>query len=250
MTRISSHFAFHTLLALLAVLWVTSPSHAKTPHFRIMLEDVEAAVSQALNEAQVAEHVSARITSKRDNVLHASYRPVHVEIATLKHDTTKHTWSANMLVKDGTDVVTAMPLAGRYEAQQALPVLTKRVKHGHVISEGNVEMRFFASTKVRSDTVTDPNSIIGKTPRRTIAADRPVRVGELASPTIVEQGTSVNMRYHSPSMQITAMGEALQDGGIGDYIRVRNHDSNKVIRARVLSEYDVAVGDNMMESKR
>ncbi len=239
--RLATYSVFSILwMVMMSMLPVSA--EAQKPYFRIMLEDVESSVSEALGAEKIADNISATITSTRDKVLYAAYRPVHVEIATLKYDASKSTWSANMLVKDGEGVLTAKPLAGRFDSQTALPVLSDRIKHGHVIGDDDVEMRFFPVSKVRSDTVTDPNQIIGKTPRRTIAAHRPLRVAELGAPMVMEQGSTVHMQYRTSSMKISTMGEVLQDGGVGDYVRVRNHDSNKVVRARIISAQEVAVG--------
>ena len=124
----------------------------------------------------------------------------------------------------------------------AVPVLTSRVKHGMVINEDDIVMDMVASAKVRANTVTDINMLVGKTAKRSISPHRSIRLDELESRKIVEIGNTVAMRYITPYMSINAVGEALQEGGIGDIIRVRNHDSNKIINARIISKDEVDAG--------
>ena len=108
-----------------------------------------------------------------------------------------------------------------------------------MIEADDVVMAPVASRKIRANTITDADMLIGKTAKRSIAPHRSIRVNELESPKILEQGNTVTMRFVTPYMRINALGESLEDGGMGDIIRVRNHDSNKVIRARVLSSSEV-----------
>jgi flagellar basal body P-ring formation protein FlgA len=216
--------------------------HANEPHFQIMLEDVEKAVAEAIAAQTELDMAEVTITSERTKVMHADYQPIHVEVATLNIDEARKQWSANLLVKHEADVLTARPISGRYEAQVAVPVLNSRVKHGMVITEDDVVMDSVASAKVRANTVTDINMLVGKTAKQSISPHRAIRIDELESPKIIEIGNTVAMRYTTAYMSINAVGEALQEGGIGDIIRVRNHDSNKVINARVISKDEVDAG--------
>ncbi len=227
---------------LTAMLLGAAIAQANEPHFRIMLTDVESAVAQGIIAQTELDEAEATITSERQKIMHSAYRPIYVEIATLNVDDTRKQWSANMLVKDDKDVITARPISGRYEAHMSVPTLRTRIKHGMVIKEDDIVMDTVASTKVRANTVTDLNQIIGKTAKRSISANRSVRMDELESPKILEIGNTVTMKYATPYMQINAVGEALEEGGIGDIIRVRNHDSNKVVRARVISKDEVDAG--------
>ena len=42
------------------------------------------------------------------------------------------------------------------------------------------------------------------------------------------------MQVTSANMVLETVGEALQDGGIGEQIRIRNSDSGKVLRGQIL----------------
>ena len=214
-------------------------TQANEPHFRIMLSDVEAAVAEGIVMQTELDEAEVTITSERNKTMHSAYRPVYVEIATLNIDDVRKQWSANMVVKDDKDIITARPISGRYEAHVLVPTLKSRIKHGMVIKEDDIVMDTVASAKVRANTVTDASYLIGKTAKRAISAHRSVRMDEVKHPKILEMGHTVTMKYKTAYMSINAVGEALEAGGIGDVIRVRNHDSNKVIRARIMSKDEV-----------
>jgi flagellar basal body P-ring formation protein FlgA len=206
-----------------------------TPPYQLMLPDLEQAVGQALVEADVAEHVKVQVLSDRKQVVYASHHPVDVELAQLAHDTNKRTWTASMVITHNGQVVTAKPLSGRYEEQSMIPMLVDRIHHGDVITADNIRMVAVSKNKIRADVVTDPTQLEGKTSRSTIAGGRIIRASELITPAIMKKGAAVTMTYETPTMHISTVGEAMEDGGLGDMIKVRNSTSNMIVRAKILS---------------
>jgi flagellar basal body P-ring formation protein FlgA len=235
---------FSFLIMLSVCFAFGSQAEEPDPHapYQLLLEDIEKAVSDALVKADVAKHVRATVTNNRDKVLYAGSQPAHVELRTLTYDKGKSSWSANMLIMDGEKVLTAKPITGRYNEEQALPVLKQRFRDNDVIAKEHIEMQFFPITKVRQDTVLEVEELIGKSPRHMISPNRPIRTGELTTPPVLEKGATVSMRYVTPYMSITTTGEAQEEGSVGDVIRVLNPDSKKIVRARITSPQEVTVG--------
>jgi flagella basal body P-ring formation protein FlgA len=210
--------------------------------FELYAKDVEAAISQSLAKANATENPHAIITTNRKIILFTDDEPVKVEINELTHNPDDKSWKANMLLIRNSEVVSARPLAGKYETQIAVPVLNKRIDKGQMITAEDLTVRYVSDYKVQPTIITDANKIIGMSPQRTISADRPIRGQELTKPTIVQKGTTVQMLFETPNMNIQTIGEALDDGGMGDVIRVRNHDSNNIVRAKILSNNQVMAG--------
>lgn len=78
------------------------------------------------------------------------------------------------------------------------------------------------------------------------ASLRPLRPGQvlqkrlLAAPVLVKRGDAVQIEARSGPVQVSASGEALEPGRQGDVVRVRNVNTGKVIRARVVEAGTVA----------
>jgi flagella basal body P-ring formation protein FlgA len=53
------------------------------------------------------------------------------------------------------------------------------------------------------------------------------------SPIITKRNQKVLIRIDMPGFLITAFGKAMQDGRAGEYIKVRNVDSQRIILARI-----------------
>lgn len=202
--------------------------------FELSYEDAEGAIGFALAEKGAGNKVLASITGdKKTEALFTYGRPITVEIRALKFDTTTKRWNASlMFVNEGT-IVSAMPVTGRFEEVVEVPVLKRQVKNGDVIKASDIEIRDIAVSRTRSDTITDISSLVGKSPERSISPSRPIREAEIASPVLIKKNALVQMRYSSPGMEITATGQALEEGGKGSMISVRNLASKKLVRAQV-----------------
>ncbi|WP_198156963.1 flagellar basal body P-ring formation chaperone FlgA [Aquincola tertiaricarbonis] len=81
------------------------------------------------------------------------------------------------------------------------------------------------------------------------AALRPLRPGQvlqkrlLSAPVLVKRGDVVVIEARSGPVQVTASGEALEPGKRGEVVRVRNVNTGKVIRARVMEAGTVQPAD-------
>jgi flagella basal body P-ring formation protein FlgA len=127
-----------------------------------------------------------------------------------------------------------------YERQQA--VTTVDIPAGGVISTENVKIE-----KIQSN---DPEPADWKSPyglvaRRALPAATVIVANMLESlepPAVLKRNQNVVIRIERPGFLITAMGIAMQDGRVGDYIRVRNTDSQRIILARIKEDGTVEPG--------
>ena len=79
----------------------------------------------------------------------------------------------------------------------------------------------------------------GLTPRRMIAAGKPVKANDVQAPRIVARGEAVTLIYKAGALNLTARGKALEFGAKGDVIRVVNTQSNRSIDAIVTGDQEV-----------
>lgn len=134
-------------------------------------------------------------------------------------------------------------VSGRYSAMQFVPVLKNRLSRGSVISEGDVEMRPVLISRLRTGTsIMDPKELVGKTLRRVIAVGMPLHPFDLALPIIITPNSQVEMTYSSDGIELSDRGTALENGALGEIIRVKNAKSGAVLRARVDGPTKVSVG--------
>ncbi len=241
--------SFHALIFIAAVA-IAAPSFAAEPLsgaqergalFQLTNDDAQSAIAQALVEKGAGKKLSATILGREGDVLFSYNRPVTAEIHGLRYDAATHRWNASLLFKSGQDVVSAIPASGRYDEVVDVPVLTHEVRNGQIISEGDVEMHSITQTQTRSDTVLSISDIVGKSPVRSISAQRPIRTAEISNPAVVKKNSMVQLRFESDGINISTTGQAMEDGAAGDIINVRNVASKRIVKALIENASSVRV---------
>lgn len=239
--RIFSGFWF---LAAVFCLLLSTPARAEEKGiFTVTLSEAEQAVSRALEKEGAADFVSASITSSRLATLYRYNRAIAVDVKTLKYEAGDERFSANLYFLDGDDVISVLPVSGRYQEMIPLPVARHRMTHGETITMEDLDEILYPASRMRKGTALSAADIVGKSPVRIISEGRPIRLSELKAPTVLQKGAKVQMRFHTPFMIISTLGEAMEDGAEGERIRVRNFESGTIVQAQVTSGSEVLVGN-------
>ena len=82
---------------------------------------------------------------------------------------------------------------------------------------------------------------VGKMSRRTLLPGAPIPLAALDNPRLVRNGGEVQIIYIEGGLTIATSGAALQDGAVGDVIRVRNSDSGVTVTGAVQADGSVRV---------
>jgi flagella basal body P-ring formation protein FlgA len=127
--------------------------------------------------------------------------------------------------------------------QLMLPVPAVTIYPGDVIKENMLRERSFPPNfRARSAVVETPLALIGKTARRTLLPGEAVPSNAVDDPKIITRGVPTQMVFHENGLTITAIGTPLQNGGLGEQIRVRNADTGRIILGVVQADGRVRIG--------
>jgi flagella basal body P-ring formation protein FlgA len=75
--------------------------------------------------------------------------------------------------------------------------------------------------------------VVGKVARLTLLPGRAIPLSGVSNRKLVASGAEVKLIYSEGGLIIMATGAALQDGSIGDIVRVRNEDSGVTVSGAV-----------------
>ena len=130
-------------------------------------------------------------------------------------------------------VVASLFCAAPSQAQRrTIPVAAATIYPGETIRDSMLR-----DAEMRDDDAVEalPSraEIIGRLARRTLLAGRPIFPDYVAEPRAVQNGATVQLVYTEPGVVITATGQALQPGQIGEVIRVRNMESGLVVSGAI-----------------
>lgn len=121
----------------------------------------------------------------------------------------------------------------RIEEFVSLPVARRSLPRGAVVNAEDIVMARLNVNGLPSDTTADPGRVVGFETSRQVIAGSAFQISDLKMPPVVTNGGKVTMIYTSGVLEATAAGTALQDGALGDEIKVRNEQSKKIVRGRV-----------------
>lgn len=115
---------------------------------------------------------------------------------------------------------------------EALSVLARTIQRGEEITDADVIWMDTPAAAPR-DSLADPASLIGKTARRTLLANTPLRAMDVMETPAVRRNETVTLIYEARGLKLTVRGKALADAPVGATVKVLNPQSNKVLEAVV-----------------
>ena len=118
-------------------------------------------------------------------------------------------------------------------AEVLMPMLVRSLPRGALISASDVEMQSVSvSTKTQpvAETLED---VIGMELRRPVSAGNKILLSQIVAPDVIKRGQKVSILYSKNDLSISMSGKALQSAGTGDWIKVENLSSGRLIEGRV-----------------
>jgi flagella basal body P-ring formation protein FlgA len=138
--------------------------------------------------------------------------------------------------------VKRVTLALNLHLYATIPMANRAVHRHEALTEADVEYVEVDLTTLNGGSPIRPFAeVLG------VRATREIRTGEILtnqnSETIpmIAKGDQVTIYLEAPRLSIQTVGEALQDGRYGDFIRIKNLRSKQVIQGRVVKERLVQV---------
>ncbi|MTJ82614.1 MAG: flagellar basal body P-ring formation protein FlgA [Telmatospirillum sp.] len=139
---------------------------------------------------------------------------------------------------------TRIRLAGRVFQTTEVPVLSHPVNRGDVITKQDITWNRVREDNVRRDVITDASQMIGYTPRQMLRPGQMVSTADIQKPLAVLRGALVTMVLKSGTMSLSTQGHAVEQGSVGDVIRVTNSHSNLTVEGRIEGTNLVSVSMN------
>jgi flagella basal body P-ring formation protein FlgA len=123
------------------------------------------------------------------------------------------------------------------------PVVVARrpVGRGETLAAADIAIDRRDLSELPRDLLADPAEAVGRVTRLPLTPAAVVRRDQLSDPMAVRRGDVVLLVAERRGLRITAAGEAREDAGVGQQVRVVNRASRKDVVGRVLDGSTVAV---------
>ena len=124
-----------------------------------------------------------------------------------------------------------------------LPVPAITIYPGDAIRDGSLVDREFPSnfSGLKFGMISDRVLIVGKIARRTLLPGAPIPTNGVMEPKVVTNGAKVRVVFKEGGLTITTYAAAMQAGGVGDVVSVRNLESGLTISGIIQADGSVRV---------
>ncbi len=114
-------------------------------------------------------------------------------------------------------------------------VATNDLPRGSIIQPGDVTMELRDISRLHRGYLEDTKAAVGKKLRQRAGRDKVITPSKLVTPLTVKRNNRVIIRASNKTVNVSMTGKALQNGSIGQVIRVKNESSNREVDARVIA---------------
>ncbi|MDI9349906.1 MAG: flagellar basal body P-ring formation chaperone FlgA [Candidatus Symbiobacter sp.] len=110
-----------------------------------------------------------------------------------------------------------------------VPVTLRPLARGEIIRPTDLGYMRVKSEQVSGNVMTATEDLVGKAMRRSIGAAAMLGINDVEPAKLVLRNAPVTVRLRTQTLYLTLHAKALQDGALGDRIRVENPTSKQVI---------------------
>jgi|GEM_PF-3092403 len=124
-----------------------------------------------------------------------------------------------------------------------VPVAARDIRRGTTLGPDDVSWVEMSEQDIIGDVVREEKNLIGLIANAGVRAGQPFRSVGVVRPVVAAKSKAVTLIYNTPVMSLTAKGKMLEDGAVGQTIRVLNTKSSHIVFAEVLDSNTVRVTD-------
>ena len=223
--------------SILAALFLTVTALATLPlgqvnNFdRVLEELIRDKLSDNTLSLDISLESKDKMQSLRDNVDNidhmqlTSFSPAH------------SSFRLQVAMKDGNTT----ELSGRYTAFLEMPVPSKIIYSGDIISEADMTTTPVKINKIKPGLVTSIQGVLGMQAKKNLPIGMQIRETDVTKPYVIHDRDMVTILYQNDNLTLKASGIATQPGAIGDVIKVKNSSTNTIVYGQVKSSTIVQV---------
>ncbi len=133
---------------------------------------------------------------------------------------------------DGKEVgVREVPFRVRYQCHRV--VTTREIPEGTALTPENVKIETIVSDRLEAAGWQPPYGLVAVRPLAAATEVQRDMLNAAQAPVVVRRNETVVMRVERPGLVVSAVGTALQEARAGEYVKVRNADSSRIIICKV-----------------
>jgi flagella basal body P-ring formation protein FlgA len=116
-----------------------------------------------------------------------------------------------------------------------MAVASRNLSRGDVIDRSDISIETINVSQLRQGYLETAANIMGQELRRPVTKGEVFRSAILDAPMVIKRGDEVSIEMQVGSISVTSSGTAMANGRVGQRIRIRNSQSDRMVSAEVVS---------------
>ena len=164
-----------------------------------------------------------------------------VEVQSLRYMPQHGGFEAVLVAPSRANPLKQISVNGTVHKRMMIPVLNSQMKSGDIISASDITYIDVRQRDLPKGTLSQIADLQGMAAAKALSAGRPIRNTDIALPRLVGRGKFVTLLYTEGPIALSVQGKALQNGTMGEMVRVVNLSSNKHLQGMVTADNQVTV---------
>lgn len=199
---------------------------------RLARDAVLGAVRAALREAAAPADAELVLDLPEMPLLPAG-ADARPEVTQLDYDAVSGRFAASVSLTMADAPAARLRVSGAALPMADAVVLVRRLRPGSVVAPDDVRPTRVRAAALRGAAALTAAHAVGMALRHDLPPGLPLTAGDVARPLMVARNAAVHVDLSAQGIALSAQAVALEDGGIGDRIRVQNPASRAVFVAEI-----------------
>lgn len=204
-------------------------------------DEVAAAIEKEFVEQGLDESLDLEFFGGQSSFIIENATKAKIMVSALKYDETQNKFSANVeIFADGKPVIRAA-LQGKYYIMAEVYVPVRNINKGENITDNDLKIIKIRSNRIKGNVLSSLEQLQDKEAKRALKEGKLISDREVGERVLIRKNDIVTLVYKTEQMQITAKGQAMNDGIKNQKIEVENTKSKKKVYGIVIDADNVEV---------
>lgn len=228
------------LITLSVALWGSANGGDDTSATTTTASTPKGAVEEA-GRLAVGRELSVRVQAAAFDGLPAPARGIHFVARVIAFDQPRLRLSVAVMARSDRRVLARRRYVFPVRIRDHVVVPRHVIRAGQTIGSDDLHVVERELDGSAGSYVLSLDGLMGRVARVDLLPNRPIPSRSIQQPVMVRRGTGVTVRVAVGPLLVTMKGEALEDGAMGETIRIMNPSSSQVLSGRVVGHELVEV---------
>lgn len=225
--------------------WTPTPDQSTATVHRaadkIGEEEVKATLTAALREKGLPETADLLIQKGDLPLLVPARSDWRLEPARAEYNAQRQTFEVETDLTVNREKLSSPVFSGKVRLFVTVPVARRDMKAGQIVTRDDIAANRIAQDGRRRIDPANIDDLIGKEIKRTVRAGQTITANDVQTQVMVAKGKVVTLNFSKGNIMLSAKGKALENGGLGDSVRVMNLQSKSVVQGTVTGPETVLI---------